>query len=104
MEDVADLDDAAALESTTTQQEDAMPTGGNLAEELKRALVNKKAAQEKHNLAAGHFFTFYMNLLSKNARYPCPLHAVPPPRHHVHLRLSWSWPCSPAGCSLSQMP
>ena len=31
--------------------------------------VNKKAAQAKRNLAAGQFFMFYANLLSKDARY-----------------------------------
>ena len=38
VEDVADLDDAAALDSTATQQEAVMPTGGNVAEELNMIL------------------------------------------------------------------
>ena len=42
---------------------------GNVSEELARVRANKKAAQAKCNLAAGQFFTFYANLLSKNAWY-----------------------------------
>ena len=40
-----------------------------MAEELEQTRLDKKAAQAKRNLAAGQFFTFYANLLSKDARY-----------------------------------
>ncbi len=52
-----------------TDQEAVLPTGGNVSEKLERVRANKKAAHAKHNLAAGQFFTFYVNLLSKDARY-----------------------------------
>ena len=67
VEDKAALDDDVSLMSNTTQQKAIVPTGGNAAKELEQACLDKKAAQDKHNLSAGQFFTFYVNLLSKDA-------------------------------------
>ena len=69
MEDEAFLDDGVSLGTTTTQQEAVVPTGKNVAKELDQACISKKAAQDKRNLAAGQFCTFYKNLLSKDAWY-----------------------------------
>ncbi len=69
MEDDTALDDKASLRMIATDQEGVPPTGVNVAEELERVNLDKKAAQAKCNLAAGQYFTFYANLLSKDARY-----------------------------------
>ena len=46
-----------------------MPSTSDTEIKLLWQEVKRAAAQAKRNLAAGHFFTFYTNLLSKDAQY-----------------------------------
>ena len=69
VEDETALDDDLSLRTVAADQEAVVPTGGNMAEELEQARLDKKAAQAKRNLAAGQFLIFYAHLLSKDAQY-----------------------------------